>query len=227
MAIDPYNTQLMTKDSQSISMPDRKQHWESVYQQKSPLEVSWYQEEPSLSLQLIQRCGIALDAALIDVGGGASTLVDKLCDEDYTNVTVVDVSEHALDHSKARLADDANTVEWFAQDITRFKPPHKFKLWHDRAVFHFLTTRPDREKYINVLKRALEPGGFVIIMAFTTGGPVKCSGLDIVQYDAKKLLAELGPGFDLLETGHEIHDTPAGNQQKFAFFRLSFNGELL
>jgi SAM-dependent methyltransferase len=215
----------MTKDSPSANMPDRKQHWENVYQQKSPHEVSWFQENPSLSLQLIQRCAIAKDAALIDVGGGASTLVDKLNNEGYTNITVLDVSEHALDHSKARLADKAKTVEWFAQDITCFEPPHKFALWHDRAVFHFLTSQADRQKYIDVLKQALEPGGFVIIMAFATDGPVKCSGLDVVQYDAEKLMAELGPGFDLLETGHDVHDTPTGNQQKFAYFRLSFNGE--
>jgi len=206
-------------------MSDRKQHWENVYQQKSPLEVSWYQEYPALSLQLIQCCAIAKDAALIDVGGGTSTLVDELCNEAYTNVTVLDVSDSALSHAKARLADKASTVEWFAQDITCFKPPHKYSLWHDRAVFHFLTSKADRQKYINVLKQALEPGGFVIIMAFAIDGPVKCSGLDIVQYDAEKLLAELGSGFQLLETGHDVHDTPTGNQQKFAFFRLSFNGE--
>ncbi len=206
-------------------MPDRKQHWESVYQQKSPHEVSWYQENPSLSLQLIHRCAIAKDAALIDVGGGASTLVDKLNNEGYTNIAVLDVSEHVLDHCKARLADKAGSVEWFAQDITCFKPPHKFSLWHDRAVFHFLTSRSDREKYINVIRRALEPGGFLIIMAFATDGPVKCSGLDIVQYDADKMKTTLGPGFELVETGHEKHITPAGKQQKFAYFRFTRSPE--
>jgi SAM-dependent methyltransferase len=203
-------------------MTDRKQHWEKVYQDKSPLEVSWYQKDPDLSLQLIQRSGITLDAAVIDVGGGASTLVDTLCDEGYTNVSVLDVSASALGHTRDRLADKAGMVEWYTQDITCFRPPHKFSLWHDRAVFHFLTSRSDREKYLSVLKQALEPGGHLIIMAFATDGPVKCSGLDIVQYDAEKLMTELGPEFELLETGYETHITPAGNQQKFAFFRLSF-----
>lgn len=214
----------MAKDSLSTKMLDRKQHWEKVYQQKSPHEVSWYQENPLLSLQLIQHCRLAPDAALIDVGGGASTLVDSLINESYTNVTVLDVSAHALEHAKTRLADKAGAVEWFAADITRFNPPGKYSLWHDRAVFHFLTSRSDREKYISVLKQVLEPGGYMIIMAFALDGPVKCSGLDIVQYDAEKLRAELGEGFELLETGHDIHSTPAGNQQKFAFFRLSYNG---
>lgn len=208
-------------------MSDRKLHWENVYQQKSPHEVSWYQQNPSLSLQLIQHCQLAPDAALIDVGGGASRLADSLINDAYSNVTVLDVSAHALEHAKTRLADKAGTVEWFAEDITGFKPPHRFSLWHDRAVFHFLTSRSDREKYISVLKQALEPGGFVIIMAFAMDGPLKCSGLDIVQYDAEKLLAELGQGFELLETGHEIHNTPAEQQQRFAYFRLSFNGGVL
>jgi SAM-dependent methyltransferase len=201
-------------------MTDRKTHWENVYTNKSPLQMSWYQEEPALSLLLIRNTRLALDAAMIDVGGGASTLVDRLCEEAYTNVAVLDVSSSALAHAKARLAENAKVVEWFEEDVTSFSPPHRFSLWHDRAVFHFLTTKSDRDKYINVLKQALEPDGHLIIMAFAIGGPVKCSGLDIVQYDANKLMAELGQGFRLVETGYEVHLTPSGGEQKFAYFHI-------
>ena len=201
-------------------MTDRKTHWENVYANSSPLQVSWYQKEPALSLQLIRNTQIALDAAIIDVGGGASLLADRLCEASYTNVGVLDVSAKALAHAKERLADKACGMEWYEEDVTEFNPPRRFSLWHDRAVFHFLTSQPDRVRYIDVLKRALEPGGHLIIMAFAIGGPKKCSGLDIVQYDADKLMAELGQGFELLETGHEVHATPSGNEQKFAYFRL-------
>ena len=201
-------------------MTDRKTHWENVYTNKSPLQVSWYQEEPALSLLLIRNTHLALDAAMIDVGGGASTLVDRLCEEAYTNVAVLDVSSSALAHAKARLAEKAQAVEWFEEDVTCFSPPHRFSLWHDRAVFHFLTAKSDRDKYISVLKQALEPDGHLIIMAFAIDGPVKCSGLDIVQYDVNKLMEELGQGFELVETGYEVHLTPAGGEQKFAYFHF-------
>ena len=204
-------------------MTDRKTHWENVYTNKSPLQVSWYQEEPALSLLLIRNTQLALDAAMIDVGGGASRLVDRLCEEAYTNVAVLDVSSSALAHAKARLAEKANAIEWFEEDVTCFRPPHRFSLWHDRAVFHFLTTKSDRDKYISVLKQALEPDGHLIIMAFAIDGPVKCSGLDIVQYDVDKLTTELGQGFELVETGYEVHLTPAGGEQKFAYFHFKRN----
>jgi SAM-dependent methyltransferase len=206
-------------------MTETKQHWENVYRNKSPLEVSWYQQEPVLSLSLIARTQLPPDAPIIDVGGGSSTLVDKLYDEAYTDISVLDISGSALTHAKNRLANKADKVHWYETDVTRFKPPRKFALWHDRAVFHFLTNRADRESYINVLKQALEPRGHLIIMTFAIDGPRKCSGFDIVQYDADKLTAELGPGFKLVETGHKIHHTPAGNQQKFAYFRFRFMAE--
>ena len=201
-------------------MTDRKTHWENVYTNNSPLRVSWHQEDPVLSLQLIRNTHLALDAAMIDVGGGASILVDRLCEEAYTNIAVLDVSSNALAHAQARLAEKANAVEWFEEDVTCFSPPQRFSLWHDRAVFHFLTAKSDRDKYVSVLKQALEPDGHLIIMAFAIGGPVKCSGLDIVQYDVKKLMAELGQGFELIETGHEVHITPSGAEQKFAYFHI-------
>jgi SAM-dependent methyltransferase len=215
-------------------MSDRKEHWENVYRNKSPDEVSWYQQEPTLSLQLIGSVPLPLDAPIIDVGGGASTLVDKLWDEGFTNISVLDVSGCALAHARDRLAaklavkmaaglvDGADAMQWFEEDVTCFNPPRRFALWHDRAVFHFLTDKADRDSYVSVLKQALEPGGHLIIMTFAIDGPLKCSGLEIVRYDADKLKTALGPGFELEETGHETHKTPSGGQQKFAYFRFTF-----
>ena len=207
-------------------MSDRKEHWESVYLNKSPLTVSWYQQEPSLSLSLITGASLSRDAPIIDVGGGASTLVDKLCEEAYTNISVLDVSGNALHHARRRMANKADGVHWYEEDVTCFKPPHRFALWHDRAVFHFLTSKSDREKYIDVLRQSLEPDGHLIIMTFAIDGPVKCSGLDIIQYDVDKLTAELGAGFDLIESGHDVHFTPSGKQQKFAFFHFKFDQKI-
>ncbi len=206
-------------------MSDRKEHWENVYRNKSPHEVSWYQEDPALSLRLIRSTRVALDAPIIDVGGGASLLVEKLCAEAYTNIGVLDISANALAHAKERLAEKTCRVHWYEEDVTRFKPPQRFALWHDRAVFHFLTAEADRNSYVSVLRQVLKPGGHVIIMAFAINGPLKCSGLDIVQYDADKLMKTLGPGFELIETGHETHTTPAGGQQKFAYFHLIYSPE--
>lgn len=201
-------------------MSDRKAHWENVYGNKSPLDVSWFQKQPVLSLQLIRNTQLVLDAPIIDIGGGASTLVEHLYDEGYINIGVLDISDNALTCAQSRLGDKASNIEWYAEDITLFKPAHQFSLWHDRAVFHFLTDKSDRSKYINILKQALEPNGHLIIAAFAIGGPTKCSGLDIVQYDAEKLKAELGKGFKLLEEVNEIHITPANKEQKFMYFRF-------
>ena len=201
-------------------MFDRKSHWEQVYREKSPLEVSWYQQEPSLSLELIARSGTAHDEAIIDVGGGASVLVDRLHAQGYSRLAVLDISAAALAHAKQRLGKDAAMIEWFDSDITAFAAPHLFSLWHDRAVFHFLNDPGDRQRYVKALKGTLRPGGQVILAAFAIGGPDKCSGLPIVQYDADKLLGELGEGFALLEQRSENHLTPAGKVQQFNYFRL-------
>jgi SAM-dependent methyltransferase len=199
---------------------DRKQHWESVYTNKSPLEVSWYQTEPALSLDLIVTSGVARDAAIIDVGGGASVLVDRLLAAGYTNLSVLDISAQALAHARQRLGAAALRVAWLEADITQFDPPQTYRLWHDRAVFHFLTDAGDRRKYVEALKRGLAPGGQVVMAAFAIGGPLKCSNLDIVQYDTGKLSAELGTGFRLLETRSELHPTPSGKTQQFGYYRF-------
>jgi SAM-dependent methyltransferase len=203
-------------------MSDRKEHWENIYQQNSPLKLSWYKENPELSMQLIHDTHISRDAAIIDVGGGASTLVDRLVDDGYANVAVLDVAARALAHARVRLAAKACRIQWYEEDVTGFESPNKYSLWHDRAVFHFLINKTDRDKYVKVLRRSLRSGGHLIMMTFAIDGPSKCSGLDIVQYDEHILAAALGTGFQLMESGFENHFTPAGKQQKFAYFRFVF-----
>lgn len=201
-------------------MLDREKHWEKIYSDKSPLEVSWYQNEPALSLNLIQHANIRKDDFIIDVGGGASLLVDRLMDSGYTRLAVLDISAKALEVAKERLSERATEIEWHRQDITRFRPEHQYKLWHDRAVFHFLTETADRRKYVEALKRSLSPRGHLILAAFAIGGPEKCSGLDIMQYDSTRLSRELGTDFRLVEEASEMHKTPAGKEQYFSYFRF-------
>jgi len=199
---------------------DRKAHWEQVYTGKSPLEVSWYQKEPGLSLRLIENTGIGKGDGIIDVGGGASVLVDRLLARGYSRLAVLDISAKSLAVAQERLGGAAKNVEWHEADITGFRAGHTFALWHDRAVFHFLTEAADREKYVATLKNTLDPDGHVILAAFAIGGPTQCSGLDIVQYDAERLLDTLGGEFGLVEELSETHITPADKPQKFSYFRL-------
>ena len=201
-------------------MFDRKSHWQHVYQQRSVTDVSWYQGEPTLSLDLIEQSGVNRGDSIIDVGGGASVLVDRLCSAGFTNLSVLDISGNALLNTKNRLGEQANGVEWFEADITQFEVPHPFSLWHDRAVFHFLTEERDRQSYVRRLNDALRPGGQLIIAAFAMGGPTKCSDLDIVQYDLEKLMLVLGEEFEFVEERRELHITPANKEQKFNYFRF-------
>lgn len=202
-------------------MIDMKQHWEQIYQDKSPLEVSWYQKDPTMSLNLIRHSGTRRDDYIIDVGGGASLLVDRLRDAGYSRLAVLDISARALELAQLRLGKTANRIEWHVADITRFQPGHRYALWHDRAVFHFLTSARDRRNYVDTLKRSLLPAGQIILAAFAIGGPEKCSGLEIVQYDYDKLSRELGDGFRLLEEASETHQTPSGKLQQFSYFRFT------
>lgn len=201
-------------------MIDRKAHWQRIYRDKPFSEVSWYQKEPGMSLALIRRSGVKRDEAIIDVGGGASVLVDFLCGQGYTSLSVLDIAEQALSGAKRRLGDLATGIEWIEADVTAFRPPHQYSLWHDRAVFHFLTEEADRRRYVGTLKQALRPGGHLIIAAFAIGGPSQCSGLDIVQYDPVRLMSELGDEFVLLEQRNEQHFTPDQREQQFVYFRL-------
>lgn len=199
---------------------ERKAHWEQVYRDKSPLEVSWYQTAPTLSLELIMASSIDRDESLIDVGGGASNLVDNLLACGFTAISVLDISAQALAHARQRLGQRSQQVRWIDADITQFEPTERYALWHDRAVFHFLTEADDRLRYRQALERALKPDGQIIIGTFAPGGPLRCSGLPIVQYDAESLQAEFGADFELVETRSETHQTPSGKDQLFNFFRL-------
>lgn len=199
---------------------NRKEHWESVYTSKAPAEMSWYQLEPALSLEMIGSAGLGPDAELIDAGGGSSVLVDRLIDQGYRHITVLDISGRALKHARQRLGARAAQAVWIEADVTGFSPAHPYDLWHDRAVFHFLTDARDRSRYVEVLERAVRRGGSVIIAAFAIGGPTQCSGLEIVQYDAARLAAALGSNFRLLEQRQELHVTPAQRHQLFGYFRF-------
>jgi 2-polyprenyl-3-methyl-5-hydroxy-6-metoxy-1,4-benzoquinol methylase len=198
----------------------RQERWNQVYQTKGTDDVSWYQRRPDLSLALIAASHVSKDAGVIDVGGGASTLVDFLLDDGYTRLAVLDLSNAALSHSRSRLGARASTVGWFVADVTSFAPPRRFGLWHDRAVFHFLTGVDDRRGYVATLRRTLQPGGAVVISTFALDGPPKCSGLDVMRYDESSILAELGAEFQLQEIRRETHITPWESEQCFIYFRF-------
>ena len=197
-----------------------KNHWETVYKGKPDNEVSWYQSKPELSLKLIRHSGVSDSASIIDVGGGSSLFVDFLGHDGFKNITVLDISGAALRVAQNRLGEGANLIGWIEADITQYQCAKTFDLWHDRAVFHFLTKASDRKKYVDLLHQAIRLGGHVIIAAFAIGGPKKCSGLDIVQYDAEKLSQELGEAFILVEQEDESHTTPGGKVQAFGYYRF-------
>jgi 2-polyprenyl-3-methyl-5-hydroxy-6-metoxy-1,4-benzoquinol methylase len=199
-----------------------KSHWEKVYISKQPSNVSWYQPHLRLSLELIKRSGVSLQDHIIDVGGGPSTLVDDLLNRGHRNITVLDVSARAIDLSKGRLGDDATHVEWIVDDVTHATlPKGRYRLWHDRAVFHFLTNSEDRRAYITQIHHALSPGGFVIISTFSVDGPRKCSGLEVCRYSAETLLAEFGNDFRLVASRSENHLTPSKATQAFIYCLFS------
>jgi ubiquinone/menaquinone biosynthesis C-methylase UbiE len=195
-----------------------KMHWESIYQTKLVDQVSWFQEHAELSLQMIHNTGLGKDAAIIDVGGGASTLVDSLVTEGYTDLTVLDLSSAALSVAKQRLGKYADTVDWIEGDITITELPiHRFDIWHDRAVFHFLIDPADRHAYVERVMRAVRPGGHVIVATFAEDGPKKCSGLPVMRYQPESLHAEFGDAFLLVEHKKETHHTPFGTNQQFVY----------
>lgn len=195
-----------------------KEHWEKVYSTKAADEVSWFQEHAALSLRLIREAGVPKDAAIIDVGGGASTLVDDLLDSGYRNLSVLDLSAHALDAAKARLGARAAQVRWLEANILEAElAPQTYDVWHDRAVFHFLTNAEERHAYVQAVLRAVRPGGLVIVATFAEDGPEKCSGLPVMRYDADHLHAEFGAPFVMLGHEQEAHHTPSGGEQKFVY----------
>jgi 2-polyprenyl-3-methyl-5-hydroxy-6-metoxy-1,4-benzoquinol methylase len=192
-------------------------HWENVYRTKGEREVSWFQETPSISLELIRSAAATRQSAIVDIGGGASRLVDALVDEGYESVTVLDLSESALAAAKARLGAAAARVTWIVADVVKWKPAQPYDVWHDRAAFHFLTDAGDRNAYVACLRQALRPGGHVIIATFALDGPERCSGLPVVRYDAGSLGQALGSGFNLVEMRRHAHQTPMGGTQHFQF----------
>jgi ubiquinone/menaquinone biosynthesis C-methylase UbiE len=199
-------------------MGGRREHWEDVYRAKAANEVSWFQLHAASSLRLIRDSGVGPDARIIDVGGGASVLVDGLLDAGYRNLTVVDLAESALAASRARLGPRADAVQWIAGDITAVAlPKAHYDVWHDRAVFHFLTDPTDRARYVAQVLRSVKPGGHVIVATFGPGGPLQCSGLDVMRYAPDALHAEFGTAFRLLRHETEIHQTPAGKAQEFVY----------
>lgn len=195
-----------------------KNHWDRVYATKSPQSVSWYQSHADQSLRLIRQTGLPLSASIIDVGGGASTLADDLLHAGYRHLTVLDLSRAALAATQARLGNEARQVTWLEADVTRVTlPARAFDLWHDRAVFHFLTGKREREAYVAAVMHAVKPGGHVIVATFAEDGPLQCSGLPVVRYAPHSLHAEFGRRFTLLEHEHEEHHTPSGSVQKFIY----------
>jgi SAM-dependent methyltransferase len=195
-----------------------KSHWDNLYATRAPDAVSWYQAHADMSLQLIQDTGVAPNAAIIDVGGGTSILVDDLLAAGYTNVSVLDISASALAAARRRLGGAAARVRWLEADITKEALPLRaFDLWHDRAVFHFLTEAEDRAAYVRSVMRSVKPGGHVIVATFAEDGPTQCSGLPVVRYRPDELHAEFGGHFSLLRHEKEAHHTPSGALQQFVY----------
>lgn len=199
-------------------MNERKEHWESVYQKKADQEVSWFRHHLDSSLQIILNTGIEKDSAVIDVGGGSSTLVDDLLDHGFVDLTVLDISGAALTRSKDRLGRKAKSIEWLEADITSVDlAENRYDVWHDRAVFHFLTDENDRRDYVERVVRSLKPGGHAIVASFGLGGPERCSGLDVVRYSPESMHSEFGDHFKLISSIGEVHETPFGTTQEFVY----------
>jgi len=194
-----------------------RSHWDDVYTAKAETAVSWYQPHSVRSLELIASAAPSLDAAIVDIGGGASTLVDDLLAKRYTDIAVLDVAEAALDRSKARLGDKAARVSWMVADITQWRPPRAYDVWHDRAVFHFLTERAQQDAYTVALMAGTNPGATVIMATFALDGPEKCSGLPVQRYSPALLASRLGAAFHLTADASETHVTPWGSEQRFSY----------
>jgi trans-aconitate methyltransferase len=203
---------------------ERKEHWERAWRAIEADAVSWYQAVPECSLAMIADAGIGPDEPVIDVGGGASLLIDHLLERGFVDLAVLDVSREALQRARCRLGARAARVEWIESDITAFEPTRPYRLWHDRAVFHFLTEAADRARYADTLRRALSPGGQAVIATFAPDGPRRCSGLEVVRHDAASLRTALGDGLELVDERAERHRTPSGGEQKFVYYRLVRRG---
>jgi ubiquinone/menaquinone biosynthesis C-methylase UbiE len=197
---------------------NKRQHWENVYQTKARDEVSWFREHLDTSLRMITNTGVGREASIIDVGGGNSTLVDDLLIHGFADVSVLDISGKAIADSRKRLGGKAEKVNWIEADITAVElPDDHYDVWHDRAVFHFLTNAEDRRKYVNLVSTSVKLGGHVIVASFGLEGPQKCSGLDVVRYSPETMHGEFGDAFDLVKSVGEEHHTPFGTTQAFVY----------
>ncbi|MEX6687980.1 class I SAM-dependent methyltransferase [Danxiaibacter flavus] len=192
-----------------------KKHWENVYESKSPKEVSWTQKYPKTSMEFIQSLDLPKTAKIIDVGGGDSNLADCLLEEGYENITVLDISARALEKAKVRLGDKANKINWVVSDVTAYQPETGFDIWHDRAAFHFLTSKEQISKYVEIATKTI--AGYLILGTFSTEGPKKCSGLDISQYNEETLNATFQSAFEKMKCITEDHVTPFNTRQNFLF----------
>jgi SAM-dependent methyltransferase len=203
---------------------DSRSHWEEVYATKKPEQVSWFRPHLERSLELIERAAPGREASILDVGAGQSTLVDDLLGLGYENITALEISQAALDALKERVGRAGRAIQWICGDVTEIVLPEaSFDLWHDRAVFHFLTEAGMRGVYVERVKKALKPGGSLIVSTFGPSGPERCSGLAAMRYDAASLGSEFGEGFRLVENSLELHETPSGAVQQFlsCWYRFS------
>jgi len=200
-----------------MTRTDRSTHWQNVYQSKGEQQVSWTQPNPEPSLGLIEKFASGKQASIIDIGGGASRLVDALRERGFEDLTVLDLSDAALQKAKDRLGAPGATIQWIAADITSWQPPHSFDIWHDRAAFHFLVGPDDRAAYLDRLRKGVRHGGHAIIATFALDGPEKCSGLPVQRYDPESLSRAVGPSFELIEHQGHRHTTPWGAVQSFQF----------
>ena len=204
---------------------ESKAHWEKVYQTKAPDAVSWYAPHLDTSLKLIEQASPDKQAAIIDVGGGESTLVDDLLNRGYQNLSVLDISQTAIDVAMRRIGNAQHRVHWYCNDIlTAQLPEAQFNVWHDRAVFHFLTTPEQRKAYVRQVLRSVKVGGHVIISTFGTEGPEKCSGLDVMRYDPESLHDQFGKSFRLIQSSTELHHTPFDTDQQFLYCFCKLEG---
>jgi trans-aconitate methyltransferase len=199
---------------------ERQVHWENVYTTKGEKEVSWFEDSPTISLDLIRSAGVSTSASIIDIGGGTSRLVDVLMNEGFEAVTVLDLSKQALAIAKTRLGSLGEKVRWVVADVTTWEPSETYDVWHDRAAFHFLTEPKGRAAYAERASRAVRPGGHLIIGTFAPDGPERCSGLQVVRHDAASLGEMLGSEFALMENRLHDHQTPWGTTQRFQFSRF-------
>jgi SAM-dependent methyltransferase len=199
-------------------MLNEKRHWEDVYGKKAPDQVSWYRPHLDRSLQFIEESRIPKGAAIIDVGGGTSTLVDDLLERGYSNLTVLDISKKAIVSAKDHLGPRAASVTWIEADITLVDlPEHRYDFWHDRAVFHFLLDAPARRRYVAAARNAVSPGGHIVVATFGPSGPERCSGLEVMRYRPEEIHAEFGHAFKKVGSSSEVHKTPWGNEQEFVY----------